>query len=373
MLESRWVRRIGPGLAALGAVAVIATSTLGARDRAWDPPPCADQGGAPAPAAVPGTWWRLDPVLQDGALVGQRLAVGGPGAARMRVMDLPPASFAAGPVGGLVLVASDDGRASVLTLIDVARGCRRTVTSTPNVIRAAAVTPDGTAILEFRLERGSRREIGVVRRPVAASGAADVILGPIRPDARFGPTWTTTLTVSLDGRQVAVQSCAAIACRTRVVGLSDGAVRAFVDPSDGDVVGLADGHLVMYEACGGLPCPLVAADVATGRRVVLHDAAGQATVALGPGGRPVVIHEVGVQGGQLRAVGLDGRAATRLPADRLGRRLVGGPGRSGSAAETGPGLVVLAPDGRMPVDGPLPPIVLRLADGASLELVEGSR
>ena len=306
-------------------------------------------------------------------LVGQRLAVGGRGAARMRFMDLPPESFAAGPVGGLVLVGADDGRASVLTLIDVARACRRTVTSTPNVIRAAAITPDGTAILEFRLERATRRELGVLRRPVSGSGAAVAILGPIRPDARFGPTWTTTLTASAEGRQVAVQSCGAVACRTRVVDLSTGTVRAFADPSDGDVVGLAGGHLVMHEACGGLPCPLVSADLATGRRVTLHEAAGQATVALGPGGRPVVVHEIGVDGGPLRVVGLDGRGATPLPADRLGRRLVGGAGRAGSAAETGPGLVVLAPGGRMPVDGPLPPIVQRVADGVSLELLEGSR
>jgi hypothetical protein len=195
----------------------------------------------------------------------------------------------------------------------------------------------------------------------------------MRSDVRFGPTWTTTFTWGLDGRQVAVQSCGAIACRTRVVDLANGAVREISDPSDGDVVGLAEGHLVLHEACDGLPCALVLLDLESGRRVVLDDAAGQATLALGPEGSAVVIHEVGVDGGALRSVGLDGGRAAEIPADAMGRRLVAAPGRSAGAAEMPPGFILLGPGGRLPVDGPLPPILRRLADGASLGFAEVSR
>jgi hypothetical protein len=117
----------------------------------------------------------------------------------------------------------------------------------------------------------------------------------------------------------------------------------------------------------------VSVDLDDGRRVVLHESAGQATVAVGPDGAAIVIHEVGVDGGPLRSVGLDGRGATQLPADANGRRLIAGPGRSAGDVELGTGLILLGPDGRLPLDGPLPLIVRRLADGASLELAEVSR
>lgn len=371
MVGTRWGRWIGLALVAVGMFGALATTTTGARIRTWEPPACAGPGQRTA--AGPGTWWRLDPQLVEGALVGQRLAVGGPGLARPRFVDLAVESFAAGPFDGRVLVGTDDGRRSELSLIDVAGGCVRSLGTSTDVIRRATLAPDGTAIVEMRVDRASRSDLGVFRRGLGPDDPATRILDPIDPDPAFGPTWTTELAWSLDGGTLVVQSCGAIACRTRVADPTGRAVVLMADPGDGDLVGLADGRLVVHEACGGLPCGLVSIDVATGTRVRLHSAAGQAVLGMGPGGRAAVIHEIGVRGEALRSVGTDGGGAHDLPSDAAGRRLVPGPARAGGAAEFDIGEVLLAPDGRLPLDGPLSPALRRLADGRTSDLDGGAR
>src|SRR6476619_6780400 len=99
MVESRWLRWIGPGVVALGAVGFIASTTLGAAVRPWVPSACAgpptDRSAAARhtePAALGdlrGTpWFRLDAVLDgNGALNGQRLALGLDGQRTARVLD----------------------------------------------------------------------------------------------------------------------------------------------------------------------------------------------------------------------------------------------------------------------------------------------
>ena len=60
MAESRWLRWIGPGGVALGAVALIASTTLGAGTRPWGPRACAGPlGDAIAAARQPATLSRL--------------------------------------------------------------------------------------------------------------------------------------------------------------------------------------------------------------------------------------------------------------------------------------------------------------------------
>ncbi len=371
MMEWRWARRIGPGLAGLGVAAVLATSATGARGEPWDPPRCA--GPETAAGTGAGTWWRLDPLLDDGSLVGQRLAVGGPGLARPRFIDLGTESFAAGPYGGRVLVGTDDGRRSELSLIDVAGGCVRPLGTSTDVIRRAALTPDGTAVVEMRVDRTSRADLGVFRRRLGGDDPPARILDPIDPDPAFGPTWTTELAWSRDGDTLVVQSCGAIACRTRLADAAGRAVVLVADPGDGDLVGLADGRLVVHEACGGLPCGLVSIDVTTGSRIRLHAAAGQAVLGTGPDGRAAVIHEIGAGGTGIRSIGLDGRGGRALAPDPAGRRLVPGPARSGGAVEFDAGYVLFAPDGRLPLDGPLDPALRRLADGRTVNLEGDAR
>jgi hypothetical protein len=371
MVESRWFRRAGPAVAALGGIALIATTTLGAPGRAWTPEACA---GAPRiGASAPGTWYRIDPVLDAGTRTGQRLVIGRAGDRVTRVLDLDAESFAAGPFGGTTLIGSDDGRRSRLSLVDTARGCAWPLVASRDVIRTATLAPDGTALFEFRVARQTRADLGVWRRALDGSTAAARVLAPIAADARFGPTWTTDLVWSEDGRTLAVQSCGEISCRVRILNLRDGVIRLVADPALADLVGLDGDRLVAHGACRGLPCPLLSMDTVTGSTLTLDPGAGQAVLSRDADGRTVVVHEVGAGGDDLRVVGLDGRGSYLLDGDPEGRRLVAGPGRSGSGAEHAPGWLLFGPGGRLPIDGSLRPLLRHVPDGRAVQLDEVSR
>jgi hypothetical protein len=364
---SRKTRSLAVGLVALSGALVTATVAGGA-ERPWEPPPCTRQV-APSTTSA-GTWWRLDPRLRAGWLVGQRLTLGSGRDGRRTFVDLPAEAFAAGPFGGVVLVGSDDGDHSVLSLIDVPGGCATPIGASDDVIRRATLDTDGGTVLEFRVDRATRTDLGLFRRPLAADGSPERLLGPLDPDARFGPTWTTELQWSTDGRTLAMQSCGAVSCRTRIVDPAAGMVSQTVDPAHGDIVGLTEERLVVHGACGGTPCPLISVDLRDGSRTTLAEAAGQAVIATGPSDRSVVVYEQ-VDGARLRSIDVDGVPVGEV--DRLipnGLGLVPGAGRAGSAAELDPGVVVLGPGGRMPLEGPLTPVLWRLSDGALLPFEE---
>jgi len=371
MVESRWFRRAGPAVAALGAIALIASTTLGAPDRTWEPVACA--GAARVGNPSPGTWYRIDPALRDGARVGQRLAVGRPGDRGARTLELAAESFAAGPFGGTIVVGSDDGTRSRLSLIDVARACAWLLAESTDVVRTATLAPDGATVFEHRVDRRTRVDLGIWRRAVDGSTSPVRVLPPIAPDERFGPTWLTDLSWSDDGRSLAVQSCGEVACRVRVLHPTGGATRLVADPAMGDVVGLSGDRLVAHGACRGLPCPLLSLDLRGGPTVTLDPLAGQAVLSRDAQGRPVVVHEVATAGDTLRMVGLDGRDPHLLPSDPDGRRLVAGPARSASAVELAPGWILLGPDGRLPIDGAVRPVLRHVLDGRAVPLDEVSR
>jgi hypothetical protein len=372
MVVSRWFRRAGPAVAALGGIALIATTTVGAPGRAWAPDACA---GLPRiGGSAPGSWYRIDPVLDAGTRTGQRLAVGRAGDRGTRTLELDAESFAAGPFGGMTLVGTDDGTRSRLSLVDVAGACAWSLGESRDVVRTATIAPDGATLFEFRVDRRTRADVGVWQRSLDGSTAATQVLPPIAVDARFGPTWLTDLAWSEDGGSLAVQSCGEIACRVRVFDPTGGTVRLVDDPGMGDLVGLDGDRLVAHGACRGLPCPLVSIDLAAGSTIVLDHAAGQAVLSRDTAGRPVVVHEVGAGArGPLRVVGLDGDDAHELPGDPDGRRLVPGPARSAGAAERPAGWVLFGPDGRLPVDGSLPPLLRHVPDGRTVPLDEVSR
>ena len=62
-----------------------------------------------------------------------------------------------------------------------------------------------------------------------------------------------------------------------------------------------------------------------------------------------------------------------LDGDPDGRRLVAGPARSGSGAEHDPGWLLFGPDGRLPIDGSLRPLLRHVPDGRTVQLDEVSR
>ncbi len=383
MVRSTWRRMAGPGIVALGAVALLTSTTLGARTLPWVPPDCVDTLGGTdlaarvAPGAVdvaPGQapWFRLDPVLDAaGALSGQRLVVGRSDGSGRRTLTLSPESFAAGPFGAVVLVGSDDGSTSRLVALDVLDGCATTVRTTTDVVRRATISPDGVSLVEFRVDRATRSDLGTWRRPLDGSGRTTRILAPIASDERFGKTWSTEFLWSLDDGSLAVQSCGELACRTRLVP-ADGDARPQVAQSDlGAALGLASGRLVSYLACRGLPCPIVATDVADGHRRILVPGAGPAVLIQTPEGvRLVHVRDTG-HGRTLWSMDLAGARPANSGSLPDGQELSMDPSRAAAGFRAPAGWVVLAPQGRLDIgDGGPAPILRHVLDGRSAAVDE---
>lgn len=337
--------RLSAALAAPALVTLLATAgspirgvgPSGAEDPPWDPPAC-----PPREAAATGTaaWFRLDAALdRSGWLTGWRLALGtGDGSSRAR-LDLPPESFASGPVGASILVGDDDGTRSRLRVVDARGRCASEAgRESASVVRGAILARDGSAIFEHRVARDTRADEGVWRRPLGG-GTAALVLPGIEPDPAYGPTFVTELRWAQDGRLI-VASCGERACRVRVVAPSGGPV-ARVE-AVGPVVGATRTALLAYRPCPGIPCPIESVDLAGGLRRIVVARAGAAALA----GR-VLVHET--PDGTLRSVDLATGASRPLG---VAAGLL--PVRTGSAATSGISgdtrEFVLAPGGR--VTGP---------------------
>lgn len=383
-MESRWLRWIGTGVIAIVAVGSVASTAAGAGQRPWKTAACGDEAGArskaarsTAPIALADVrfqpWFRLDPRLdRDGALEGQRLALGLDGARWSRILDLPAESFAAGPFGRVILVGSDDGTSSRLEALDVTRECSWSVAEdVADVVRRATVDAEGETVYEMRVDRATRADLGIWARPLDGSRPAVQVIEPIAADDRFGPTYSTEFTWDLSGTQLAVQSCGEAACRTRVYDPAGGPLRIVGDVDLGAMVGLSGDALVSYAACAGLPCPVVVVNLETGTRQVLADAAAVAILAATPDG-PRLVHEVlGETGVAVRAVTLDGSFVADLGHLRDGHRLHATATVAQSATLVPSGWVLLSPDGRLPDGGPDAQTQLRhISDGVTVRLVE---
>ena len=270
----QWIRCAVPvaALALVGVGALARPPLLEATDPPWDPPPCPALVTAPAHAAA---WFRLDGIVDDaGTLTGQRLTLGRIGAGG-RSIDLPPESFATGPWDGRVLVGADDGARSRLSLVDVAAGCATVVAEEDQVVRAALVTPDGSAMVAHRVDRATRADLGVWHVPLDGGGVRRLIAG-LAADARYGRTFSTELRWAPDAR-LAVTACGETRCRTRLVDTLSGKVSP-VGPT-GPVIGVtADGAVIAHEPCGGFPCAIVRRAPGRDATVLARDT-GPATMA----------------------------------------------------------------------------------------------
>lgn len=382
-MESRWLRWVGPGVIALGAVGSLATATLGAGQRPWTPRPCG--GGAaelataarlPGPTALPDlglqAWFRMDPMLDNtGTLQGQRVSLGLDGVRAVRTIELPPESFASGPFGRVVLIGSDDGSVSRLQAIDVVAGCAWAVAEESAVVRRATIDSAGELVYEARVDRASRSDLGVWSRPLDGVAPARSVLPPLDPDDRFGRTFSTEFAWSTDGHALTVQSCGEVACRTRIVGFDGRPNQELAEPDLGLLAGFDGDRIVTYGACRGLPCPIVATDLASGARHVLAADGGLAVVVATSDG-PRLVHEVFEAAGlRLRSVALDGGSAIDLGPIPDGLRLHATPDRAGSATRLPIDWILLAPDGRLPIDAAsLRPQLRHLPDGVTVQLDE---
>jgi hypothetical protein len=327
MVEARWRRRLGLGTVALALLGGAGSAAVAAGPW-WDPPGCAGGPGALVAAARsqaadpghtgPAPWSESTPLLDStGTLTGYRLVVGvGPDRHRL---DLPPESFVAGPFGRLVLVGADDGRRSRVRAIDVAAGCAWHLADEAAVIRRATIAPDGAWMVEMRVDRTTRADLGIWRRPLDRSVPPSRILAPLPADGRFGRTWSTEFAWSVDGDRVAVQSCGLAACRTRLLDPGTASADLVAEPDLGPIVGLTRDRLVTYLACRGEPCPIVSIDLATRRRSIVSSAAGRAIVT-GRGSDVRIVHEWRDATGstRLRSVDATGGQPVDLGARGLG-------------------------------------------------------
>ncbi len=383
MAVSRWLRWVGPGAIALGIGGSIASVAAGASGRPWAQPcdrPIRDTILADASPEMIGDlrgtpWLRVDPVLDDaGTLQGQRLTVGLDGERSARSLGLVAESFASGPFGTIILAGSDDGVRSRLEAIDVVAGCTWPIADERAVIRRATIDPVAGAVYETRVDRSSRKDLGVWLRPLDGATPARRVLEPLPDDDRFGRTFSTEFTWDVSGTTLAVQACGATACRTRVLSTGANQVITIDEAGLGPLVGLDVERLVSYEACPGLPCPIVATDLASGERTVLAPEAGLSVVVDTSDGARLV-HEVGGPAGpRLRAIGLDGRAPSDVGSLPAGLRLHPGFALSNAATDLPPDWILLTSDGRITLESPVDRHELRhVHDGSSVSLEEALR
>jgi len=317
-------------------------------------------------------WVRVDPIIDNaGTLQGQRVSLGLDGVRAVRTMELPPESFASGPVGRIVLIGNDDGSVSRLQAIDVVAGCTWEVAEESAVVRRATIDPAGDLVYEARVDRTSRSDLGVWSRPLDGHAPARSVLPPIAPDERFGRTFSTELAWSTDEQELAVQSCGELACRTRIVAFDGRPVQELGEPDLGLLAGFDGDRVVTYGACSGLPCPIVATDLTSGARTILAAEAGLAVVIATSDG-PRLVHETfDVAGLGLRSVELDGGSAVDLGPLPAGLRLHVTPDRAGSATRLPVDWILLAPEGRLPIDAGSPrPQLRHLPDGVTVQLDE---
>lgn len=378
MVVLRWLQRLGPPIAALGAAALLGSASGGVTARAAGAPPCdASTAGVlaearavePATAAsvADETWFTLDPQLDGmGLLTGQRLQFGRRNA-RTQTLGLPAESFVAGPFGGTILVGADDGSASTIRAISGSAECESLIATVVDVVRTATLDRTAENVYEFRVERSTRADLGVWRRPLAG-GPAIRLLEPLANDERFGPTFSTTLSWTQEGDELVVQSCGMTSCRSRFLAVASGRVRTVGAADQGELIGAVAGRLIAYAACRGLPCPILSIDAATGDTRTIADAAGLARVVPTDDGA-AVIHEV-VAGEAVVLAAVDPTTGNRRPVGGSvsGMRLVADASRSLGGTRLPRGWALLTPNGRPAADEPS--ILIRVADGATVALPE---
>ena len=259
----RFARALVPlaAITLMGAPGVARPAVPGAADPPWDPPAC--RGAVTAPTGLGG-----DGLVPHGRRAGRVGDARGPAADHRRRRRAasgrsrcPPSRSRPGPCAASSWSAMTTGPRSRLRVVDPARGCAWTIATEPAVIRSAIFATDGGSTWEHRVDRATRADLGVWRRPVGGGTASRVAPG-LAPDVAHGRTFATDLRWAPDGRLV-VASCGELACRTRLVDPGDRPRR--VD----------ERHRTRHRrrrrrasspttSCPGFPCAVEATDPSTG-------------------------------------------------------------------------------------------------------------
>lgn len=294
MSGRRWKLWLGPPVALLAIAVVFGRFQAGAEAGGRTTPRPAGVCAAKAPPAgalrvARGSWWRLvDRMDGNGALVGRSLFAGQAGATRV-TLALGAESMASGPVGGLVAVATDDGRFSEVRLVSAAEGCSWLVLRDESVVRSAIIDPSNGSILAHRVTRETRSDLGTWRvTGLAPDATLERVVAPLAEQADLGTIWATEIRLDADAKQLAVQSCSDQGCLIRVAALYGpaGVPTLVRGPEQGSILGFAGDKLVTWERCAGLPCSLLAWNPATSAQELLVE--GAAAAGLTANGRYLV-------------------------------------------------------------------------------------
>lgn len=286
MSGRRWSPWLGPPMALVAAALILGRFQPGAEagGRVTPRPAGACVKAAPTLAALRGargTWWRLvDRLDASGTLVGRTLFAGEGGATNL-TLELGAESSASGPVGGFVVVATDDGVFSDVRLVAAVEGCSWLIHRTQDVVRSAILDPEGGSVLAHVVTRETRDDTGTWRiRGMDPDAKLELVLGPLPAQADLGPIWATELHLDKKGERLAVQSCAELACVTRVVSLGGKAAEAEqVGGADqGVIIGFSGERLITWAHCQGLPCAVQAWTRGAGKPDTLADLAAGAAL-----------------------------------------------------------------------------------------------
>lgn len=319
MWEVRWRRGFGPPLVAAAAALIASGVAHAAGERISSVVPGATGPSSCVTPAVAtpgrlGAWYRRTPRPDAGGrLIGYTLSGGTLAGAMPLRVSLPPESFVAGPFGELVIYGRDDGRASEIRVVRLSDGCDERVATSVDVARGATISPRGETLFVHLVDRRTRTDMGVWRRALHGTGQAQRVLAGLADpaDGRFGRTFGTFFTWSDTGRTLAVQSCGAIECRTRLLDPSSGRWTLDASPDQGELIGLTDTERYGYAACHGLPCPVLGIRPSDERRTIVASAGVAALVVErgvpriayeAPAGSGVAIHARTTTGGTDRVI-----------------------------------------------------------------------
>ncbi|MEO5705021.1 MAG: hypothetical protein ABIZ52_07545 [Candidatus Limnocylindrales bacterium] len=318
MSRHRWSIWLGPPVALVAIALVVGQFQPGAEAGGRVTPRPAGVCANTAPElrglhAAKGTWWRLvDRLDANGALVGRTLFAGKGGAANL-TLELGAESSASGPVGGMVVVATDDGTFSEVRLVAAAEGCSWLIHRSQDVVRSAILDSPGGVLLAHLVTRETREDEGIWRiGGMDPDATLERVLGPLPAQPAFGPVWATELRLNTTGTELAVQSCGEGACVVRVVSLKAdniGGAAAIVGGSDqGAIIGFSGERLITWAHCQGLPCALQAWTAGASKPTTLVDLAAGAALT-GDGHYLVVVLD---ETGRAARVDLGNGAAQRV-------------------------------------------------------------
>ena len=244
--------------------------------------------------AHPGAWWKtVERLDAAGTLLGRRLSVGRASTVAGS-LDVPAESAVSGPVGGLVVVAADDGSRSTVEVVSAATGCGLVIHETGAVVRTAVLDRRDRSVLAHLVDRATRADLGIWRLALVPAGASEArLVAPPLGGAlasAVGTVWGTSLLLDAAGTHLAVQSCADLGCLTRIFDLAHASNQPVVirGAAEGPMLGFAGTTLVTWAACPGYPCALLAWDIGSGRSRELIASAGAAAMT-GDGRRLVAL------------------------------------------------------------------------------------